>query len=87
MPHVLFGFRQSRGKILPVAAELKIVKAVLHAPPGTPVAIARLTPTDSYKSMSCRVARIRKHRFAYKVGRPMLGLPPDPALAALVATP
>ncbi len=86
MPHVLFGFRQRRGRFTVEPTELRIVKAVLRAPPGTPVAIARLSDTDTYKAMACRVARIRKHRYAYKIGRPMLGMPPIPTLAKAIRT-
>lgn len=85
MPHPLFGFRQRRGKIVIEPTEAAIVRAVLAAKPGTPVAIARLTPLDSYKAMACRVCRIRKHRYAYKVGRAVLGTPPNPRLVLAVS--
>lgn len=81
MAHPLFGFRQRRGKIIIEPTEAAIVRAVLGSKPGTPVAIARLAPTDSYKAMACRVCRIRKHRHAYRIGRPLLGMPANPRLS------
>lgn len=84
MPHPLFGFRQTRGKITVHPNEAAIVRAVLTAPPGSPVTIARLSPLDTYKAMACRVFRIRRHALAYKYGVPMVGFPPNPRLARLV---